>query len=79
MERIYGRVNTHLVLTDKARQYYAGCDPLTIIEHETIDASGEPVYTYSIREPEHGMTHPVTADALITWLEAGFDEDSEVM
>ena len=82
MTRTYGMGRTHLKLTSKAEHCYSSTDPLTIIEHESYDADEEPIYTYSIKEPEWNMLNPVSEDELNEWLEAMDDiytEEGETM
>ena len=71
MTRVYGRSKTHLTLTGKAADYYAGTDPLTIIEHVTGEDDDE--YTYTIKEPMWGVTKPITESELISFLEGWAD------
>lgn len=78
MKRIYGDESTHLTLTDKARKYYDGVNPVRITEHVTLNNDGSEEYLYTYMEGGGPETGPMTADELNQMLEAVQDDiDSE--
>lgn len=70
MKRRYGDVRTSLILSDKAKTYYTGTDPMDIYEYEDDDGYS---YTYSIaREPE---SRRMSGEELNAALELMYDQE----
>lgn len=63
-KHIYGSQPTHLILSDKARQYYDGEDEFTIFEHaDTIinPATDRPEHVYSYSYIMSSTGRPTTS------------------